>query len=208
MKRILCFGDSNTWGLIASAHDRYDSMTRWTGRLQMACPDAQIIEEGLCGRTTQWEDATRPGRSGTALLPVLLESHAPLDLVIVMLGTNDCKTAYYADTATICRGVETLLGQIRRIQPQAEILLAAPIEMGDDVQRYDPEMDRTSATLSRTLGPAYRALAAKWGTGFLNAADAASPSPVDCEHLDAAGHAALADAMAQAVKGIFLEKAV
>lgn len=95
MKEILCFGDSNTYGLIPGTKERYGRDTRWTGLLEQHLYEKgyRIIEEGLCGRTTVFEDELREGRKGAALLPTLLESHAPIDRVVLMLGTNDCKTS-------------------------------------------------------------------------------------------------------------------
>ena len=81
MKQILCFGDSNTYGLIPKTTKRYDWGERWTSILQerVGKYGYRIVEEGLCGRTTVFEDRTRAGRRGDKILPVLLESHGPLD---------------------------------------------------------------------------------------------------------------------------------
>ena len=81
MKEILCFGDSNTYGLIPGTKNRYGRDTRWTGLIeqQLYGKGCRIIEEGLCGRTTVFEDELREGRKGAAFLPTLLESHAPVD---------------------------------------------------------------------------------------------------------------------------------
>lgn len=97
MREILCFGDSNTYGLIPGTENRFDRNTRWTGILDkhLYAKGYRIIEEGLCGRTTRFDDRTREGRNGTKMLPVLLETHKPIDRVILMLGTNDCKFCYH-----------------------------------------------------------------------------------------------------------------
>ena len=91
MKQILCFGDSNTYGLIPGTKDRYDWDTRWSGRIgQRLWEDGcRIVEEGLCGRTTVFDDPLRDGRRGTELLSVILETHKPVDVVVLMLGTNE-----------------------------------------------------------------------------------------------------------------------
>lgn len=207
MKRILCFGDSNTWGLIAGTKERYGWGIRWTSRLQEALPreQFQVIEEGLCGRTTSFEDLTRVGRNGAALLPVLLESHYPVDMVILMLGTNDCKTAYKADVGRICDGVEKLLGQIRQASRECRIFLISPIFLGDEVwkEEFDPEFSRESVELSTKLPAAFARLAAEWKVDYLAASDYAEPDPVDREHLDIAGHERLAEAVVKTVKDIF-----
>ena len=113
-REILCFGDSNTYGLIPGTKERYKENIRWTGILQQKLKeqDCRIVEEGLCGRTTVFEDPFRQGRRGTALLPTLLETHHPVDLVVLMLGTNDCKTIFGASAEVIGRGIQCLLDQI------------------------------------------------------------------------------------------------
>ena len=115
MRQILCFGDSNTYGLIPGTTRRYDWDTRWTGRLErkLAPAGCRVVEEGLCGRTTVFEDPARGGRRGIDLLPAILESHSPVALTVVMLGTNDCKKAFGASPEEIGDGVREILRKIR-----------------------------------------------------------------------------------------------
>lgn len=196
MKRILCFGDSNTYGYIPDGTGRYSEDIRWTGRLQKKlASEAVIIEEGLCGRTTVFQDELRIGRRGAELLPILLESHAPLDIVTVMLGTNDCKTVYGASAEVIGKGIEKIIGQIKTIAPQTKILLISPILLGDDVWKaeYDPEFSRESVAVSKKLKDVYKRIAEKNNCMFLAASDIAKPSERDQEHLDEKGHEKLAD---------------
>ncbi len=94
-KRIVCFGDSNTWGYDAVTRERFAEEIRWTGLLQKELGEGyQIVEEGLCGRTSVFEDPLNEGMSGLAYLYPCLMSHAPVDLLILMLGTNDCKQRF------------------------------------------------------------------------------------------------------------------
>ncbi len=139
MKQILCFGDSNTWGYDGESGERLPFTVRWTGRLQRTFErkDVRIIEEGLCGRTTVFEDPFRQGRRGTALLPTLLETHHPVDLVVLMLGTNDCKTIFGASAEVIGRGIQCLLDQIQTFAPQTDVLLISPIYLGKKYGRKD-----------------------------------------------------------------------
>ena len=198
LKRILCFGDSNTYGYIPDGSGRYSADIRWTGILQKNLSDkAVVIEEGLCGRTTVFQDALRCGRRGADLLPVLLESHAPLDLVIVMLGTNDCKTVYGASAEVIGKGIRQLVGQIRAQAPGADILLISPILLGEDVWRaeYDPEFCQESVLTSKRLKDIYHGIAVENHCLFLAASDVAQPSAIDQEHLDVDGHRRLAAAV-------------
>lgn len=202
MRRILCFGDSNTYGYIPSGSGRYEENIRWTGILQKKlASEVTIIEEGLCGRTTVFQDKIRYGRRGVEMLPILLETHAPLDLVIVMLGTNDCKTVYGASAEVIGKGMEQIVGQIKSLLPNSEILLVSPIWLGEDVWKpeYDPEFNRESVKVSRRLKAVYQKIAERNNCMFLAASDFSKPSSVDMEHLDEKGHAELANAIYKAV---------
>ena len=115
MKSILCFGDSNTFGYRPDNGKRFSSNIRWTGLLKQLFinDEVEIIEEGLVGRTSVFEDSFRPGRKGIDYLVPLLESHSPIDLLIIMLGTNDCKTIYNASAELIGLGIEKLINRAR-----------------------------------------------------------------------------------------------
>lgn len=114
MKQILCFGDSNTYGLIPGTKARYDWNIRWSGILgeRMRPYGYRVVEEGLCGRTTVFDDLYRDGRNASKMLQAILETHDPIDRIILMLGTNDCKSAYNATPEDIGAGIELLLEQI------------------------------------------------------------------------------------------------
>jgi lysophospholipase L1-like esterase len=207
MKQILCFGDSNTYGLIPGSKDRYEWKKRWTGQLeeQIHHDGYRIIEEGLCGRTSVFEDELRAGRRGADILPVLLETHRPLDGIILMLGTNDCKRVYGASAEVIGKGIEKLLLQIQADNPVQKVLLISPILLGEKVweEDFDPEFDERSVETSRRLKDIYKSLATKYGCEFLAASDYAVPSEADREHLDEAGHHQLAQAIYQKLKGVW-----
>lgn len=152
MKQILCFGDSNTYGLIPETGERYEFEERWSGILSgsLEKDGYRIIEEGLCGRTTVFEDELRTGRRGADLLPVLLESHKPVERVILMLGTNDCKTVYGASAEVIGKGIEKLIGQIESADKNIKILLISPIWLGEKVWEEGYDLQETGA-LEKTL---------------------------------------------------------
>lgn len=199
MREILCFGDSNTYGLIPGTKERYGRDIRWTGILadRLYEENYRIVEEGLCGRTTVFEDELRDGRKGIDLLPVLLESHAPIDRIILMLGTNDCKSFYNASAEVIGMGIEKLLQQIRNADQNIKILLISPIWLGEGVwqEGFDPEFNENSVDVSKKLKKVYRKIADKNGCDFLAASDVAEASETDREHLDSDGHKKLAEAI-------------
>ena len=132
MKRILAYGDSNTWGFdpvtwgsVPMTLERYPEDIRWTGLLQKALgKDALVLEEGLCGRTTAFDDEECDGRNGLMALPAILKANQPLDAAVIMLGTNDCKSAFNASSKEITAGLELCLK--RRINT---ILLSSPLRI-------------------------------------------------------------------------------
>lgn len=206
---ILCFGDSNTYGYIPDGSGRFDESVRWTGLLQKRLgQDFHVIEEGLCGRTTVFQDALREGRRGVDLIGTLVESHNPIDILVVMLGTNDCKTRYGASAGTIAKGMEQVIEQAKTAAQKSasgkipQVLMISPILLGKGVgeEGYDTEFDEKSEYVSTELANAYRKVADRHQYFFLNAADVASPSITDREHLDQEGHAALADAVYEKIQ--------
>lgn len=198
-KNILCFGDSNTFGYIPSGKGRYEEDVRWTGILQDSLRDRDyhVIEEGLCGRTTVFHDPYREGRCGADVFPGILESHAPLDVIIIMLGTNDCKKVYNASAQTIGKGIEKLLGQIRDKSPKSKVIIASPILLGKGVweEGFDQAFNENSYEVSKRLPEVYRKIADKYGTYYFRASDYAEPSELDREHMDVSGHRSLARAI-------------
>ena len=211
MKQILCFGDSNTWGLIPKTNKRYPWGVRWTSILNDTLNNGlygidnsereqyRVIEEGLCGRTTVFDDPLRDGRNGVKILPTILETHNPVDIVIIMLGTNDCKTVYNASAEFIGQGVKRLIGQVKSYIPDSKILLIAPIQLGEGVEEYDydPEFSKQSVILSKELPNVYKKIARQEKVGFIAASDIAKPSDTDREHLSEDGHRKLADKVAE-----------
>lgn len=206
MKQILCFGDSNTWGLNGETGKRLPWGVRWTSLLQekLGNKDYRIIEEGLCGRTTIFEDPLRDGRRGTALLPTLLETHDGIDEVILMLGTNDCKTAFGASAKLIGKGIEKLIEQIHDYAPDIKILLISPIYLGEKVwqEGYDVEFSKESVLVSKELETVYEKIAKNKSVEFLKASEYVSCCEADQEHLNANGHKIFANAVYDAVKKI------
>lgn len=209
MKTILCFGDSNTYGYIPDGSGRFPIEVRWTGRLQSALGDsARVIEEGLCGRTTIFPDKVRDGRRGIDMIGTLVESHYPVDLLVVMLGTNDCKSAYHATAEQITEGVCRVIERAKEHAPESmKALLISPIHLGKGVGEdgFDPEFDENSEHVAKKLAENYRHLAETEGYAFLNAAKYADPSETDREHLDQTGHQKLGAAIERKIREILEE---
>jgi lysophospholipase L1-like esterase len=182
MKNILCFGDSNTYGYMPGAGTRYPREIRWTGRLQtLLGSGCCVVEEGLNGRTTAFEDEIQPWRSGLRYVGCCVKSHAPLDLMLVMLGTNDCKPRYCVSPAEIGFGLERLIQttetffryQADQAGPCPKFLIVSPVPMSRT--GGDPEMDETSLEKQAALAEVYRGIAGKYGCAFADAGAWISP---------------------------------
>lgn len=205
MKTVLCFGDSNTYGYIpGSDGERYARNVRWTGRLQkMLGEDYYVVEEGLNGRTTAFGDDIEPYRKGLDYILPCVMSHAPVDLVIIMLGTNDTKERFHVCAEEIGYGMEELVMKImgyfqfRAQKPQ--ILIVSPVPIG---KTDSAEFNEQSVEKSRKLAPIYKEIAERFGCHFLNAADYVQGLGCDQVHYDPQHHAQLAEGIRKAVKEI------
>lgn len=197
MKQLLCYGDSNTWGLIPGTKERYPWGLRWTSILQekLGNADVHVIEEGLCGRTTVFEDYYRKGRKGIATLPLVLESQCPIDAAVLMLGTNDCKACYHNSPYIIAKALAQCVDELLHYIEPEKIVIVSPIHLGEDVweEQFDPEFDQKSVEISKGLKKEYQKIAKQKQVHFLAASDFVNPSDDDREHMDEAGHAVFAE---------------
>ena len=204
-KTILCFGDSITWGFDPRDGSRFPFAGRWPGVLEATLQGrARIVEEGLNGRTVATEEPSRPCRNGLAMLPPLLESHAPLDVVVFMLGTNDSAPCYGLDAGRIGFNCAALIRAIRAslAGPKdtiPKIVLIAPPPLGS----LSAEMSLLYSggqTTSRGLASAYRSLTERFEIAFLDAGTVTKVSAADGVHLDQDGQHALGQAVSKIVE--------
>lgn len=204
MKKVLCFGDSNTWGYNPVNGERFSEGIRWTSRLQehLYIEDIKIIEQGLCGRTTVYEDRTREGKKGIDSLHALFQEQTDFDYVIFMLGTNDCKKYYRNSAEEIASGVSECLDVILQYIAPEKILLISPIRLGEQVwkEEFDPEFDVESVQVSKELKGAYQKVAETKHVAFLAASEYVEPSLEDQEHMDRDGHRIFAEVLYRNVK--------
>lgn len=206
MKNILCFGDSNTYGYIPDGSGRYELSVRYPGVLQeILGADYHVVEEGLCGRTTIYEDPTRYCRKAVDYIEPCLYSHFPLDCIVIMLGTNDCKTVFRAQADEIKDGLAQVIKIIRNISA-VPVIIVAPILLGEKIwqDNFDPDFDRESLDVSKKLASEYKKLATAERCLFLNAAEFAYPSEANQEHMTPEGHKNLAAALAGIIKNMVL----
>lgn len=206
MKRILCFGDSNTWGYDPVSQDRYDRDVRWPGVLrQKLGAGHEVIEEGLNGRTTVWDDPIEGYKNGRDYLIPCLETHRPLDLVIILLGTNDLKKRFSLSAYDIAQGAGVLVNEVQRSAAgragmAPPVLLLAP----PPVVRLSgfAEMFEGAGEKSQRLGGHYRQVAEQFGCAFLDAGTVIVSSDVDGIHFDPDEHRKLGEAVAAKIRGM------
>lgn len=212
MKTILCFGDSNTWGFIPESlmepfPRRHPLTVRWTGVLaEVLGKGFRVVEEGQNGRTTVHEDPINICRKGKDYLPACLESHKPVDLVVLMLGTNDLKSIFNAAVSDVANGARVLAQMILDSNTgpanrAPQLLLVCPPEVGS--LAHLPDLDAripNGRARSLELPRHYRGIASVLGCAYLNAQEIVTTSPVDGLHLDAEEHGKLGLAIGDKVK--------
>ena len=217
-KHIVCFGDSNTHGYCADPGDcadhgnRFNESERWTCLLQALLGDGvQILEEGLSGRTTVFSDPLHESMAGLDVIYSTLMSHEPVDLLIIMLGTNDTKARFSANAACIGIGLERLILKAKSIPCWAggkpRILVIAPPHIGEGLYAV-PEgepMGPGCPEKSRALSKHFAAAAERQGCAFLDAEGLAEFNKLDCMHLTRKGHRQLAEALKDIVPGLLAE---
>lgn len=217
MRNVLFYGDSNTWGFDPSTTLRYPYRSRWTTICASLLGDGYCcIPAGMNGRTTAFDDPVKGARNGLKGLDYALQTHKPLDLFVVMLGTNDLK---YTDAEGSAAGMEKLIelvltanerynlsspvfpsltaGREREGSAENPILLVSPIRLKAHVGDL-----RGDIAESGRLSALYRSIAERRRLHFLDASLHAEPSVADGVHLAAEGHRLLGEAVAESVKAI------
>jgi lysophospholipase L1-like esterase len=199
-KTIVCYGDSNTWGRFPR-ENRYPRSMRWTHILQnLLGTEYEVISEGLPGRTFASVNPEKPFLTGITHLKSIIETHNPIDLMIVMLGTNDVKLMYNLTPEGIAKHLEETIIFIQK--DIKNVLVICPPEI------IIPENNDLKAEfikgpeISKLLPPLYRAVAEKYGCGFINASEYIVSSKIDGFHWDASEHAKFAKVVAETISGV------
>lgn len=210
MKTILCYGDSNTYGYVPETGMRYPKNVRYPGILQtLLGDDYTVIEEGCNGRTTIYDDPVDGWKNGLDYLKPCLNSHKPVDIVILMLGSNDLKAAFGLTADKIAAGAGKLVDVIQSFTAEKQgyvpkIILVSPPEIGTGIKSspfygafYEDAIEE-----SRKFPKYYKETANEKGCIFFNAAEYIYPSSVDSLHLTPEGHRILAEKLCEQVKRI------
>lgn len=215
-KNILCFGDSLTYGWVPAEvgvpTTRYDPDVRWTGVLANGLGDGYtVIEEGLSARTTAVDDPTDGRLNGSAYLPSALASHLPLDLVIIMLGTNDTKHYFHRSAQDIAVGMSLLAGQVLgsaggvgTTYPAPKLLIMSPPALAEQMGHpwFATIFDDESVAKSKQLGPLYEGLASFMKVDYFAAGSVVTTEGVDGIHFTPENNATLGAALVEKVTQI------
>jgi lysophospholipase L1-like esterase len=209
MKPILVFGDSLTWGAVAVKRTRHPFDVRWPNVLAAGLGGkVRVIEEGLNGRTTVFPDPTEDvERNGAVALPMLLKTHEPLDLVIIMLGTNDIKFANRCRAFDASMGMARLIGLVKRFPfnenyKRPEIMIMSPPHLVLTKDEWFNELWGHAIEESKLFPQHYARVAKEEGVHFFDTNSVAKADEGDGGHLDAENTMAIGRALVPVVKGI------
>lgn len=210
-RTVLCFGDSLTWGYDPRSGDkmlRYPLAERWTQRLQADLGESyRVIDDGLSGRTTVFDDPVVGAVNGLVHLPTSLATHMPLDLVVIMLGTNDSKTFFAVNGDVIARCLGRLLDIVAKSGcgpggEAPEMLVVVPPLMGDvSGTILEPLFDpiHSGSAIAR-LRESYPPIAAAFGAGCIDLNEVVGPGAVDGIHFDPGSLQPIASALAKRIR--------
>lgn len=210
VKSVLCYGDSNTHGQAPGGTplDRFGPLERWPGVLRQQLGSGwYVIEEGLSGRTTVHNDPIEGDlKNGRTYLRPCLMSHAPLDLVILMLGTNDLKARFGQPASEVAMGIGCLIYDIKELAPGPdgrvpEIMVVAPPPMLDDIGEWSGIFEGAQ-TKSHELAHAFEVISDSLEVHFFDAAKVISSDPADGFHMSKQAHEDLGKAIALEIEAI------
>ena len=211
MRNILLFGDSNTWGAKPLQElnkiERYKFYERYGGVLQEKIGNEfHIIEEGNPGRTTVWEDPIEGYKNGKEYLIPCLDSHQPIELVIILLGTNDLKCRFSLSAFDIAQGAGVLVGMVQAWKPivgsSPKILLVSPPLIREPAE-FLKDMFFGGVKKSEQFSFEFKKVADAYSCEFLNGAEIIKTSQVDGIHLELSEHQKLGKALARRIEDIF-----
>ncbi|MBR6801283.1 MAG: hypothetical protein IKM61_06000 [Eubacteriaceae bacterium] len=202
MKKIICYGDSNTFGHNAIEFKRYDENTRWCGILKKNMSDkAEIIEMGLNGRTVGTDESLISDRNAAKTIESELQAYNA-DIIIIMLGTNDCKTDYKYSADDIAGHMDLLLKKVKNISPASRILLVSPVPMTEKCSASSLGFDINSSDVSKQLSEKYQLLAQKHQINFTDAGKWNVELTGDGCHYTADGHKTFAENIIKVISDI------
>jgi len=214
MQQVLVYADSLSWGIVPTTRKRLAFGQRWPGVMEIALRAAgrevRVIEDCLNGRRTAWDDPSKPGRNGLVGLAQRIEIHSPLELVVLMLGTNDFQSMHEHNAWHSSQGIAALVSAIRSApiepgMPVPQVLVVAPPPIRSPRGPIAPKFEGGDSKCAG-LAAAYRSVCEELACHFFDAASVTMASQVDGVHLDADQHLMLGEAVAQVVDALLMKR--
>lgn len=205
MKKILCFGDSNTYGFVPQSGLRYDINTRWTGILQTLCNNEfEITEVGCNNRTAFIDNPAGINQTGYKILPEYLKTNF-FDIIILAIGINDLQRFFNPTLNEFEQGMEKLIQITKNLSPKSKIILICPSKLnlaGINNGIFSYQFDKISVEKSGKLSPIYKSLAEKYKCHFIDLNNIVEVSPLDGLHFSPKSHKTIAENLYKNLKQI------
>lgn len=203
MKKILCFGDSNTYGFIPQTCKRYAKDERWSGILSdLLGSDYEILEEGMNNRTGFFKNPESVKHCGAEYLPIYLQNHRDIDICILQLGTNDVQFFYDYTEEAVRKGLQSLINSVREANSATKIIITAPVKIQANIMNGIFSMYFNLESVERiaqTFG-VYKEIAYKNKCYYLDFNEAVKPSELDGLHYSKESHKIIACKVAAFIK--------
>lgn len=206
MKKILCYGDSNTFGYVPEDGSRYPKNIRWTGILgEYLEKDFEIIEQGMNNRTGFFKSLDGLKQSGTKYLPIVLEQYQNIDSCILSLGTNDLQFFYNLDEEITENGLTSLIKILKNANQEIKIIIIPPVKIKENIinGRFSFQFDLTSVEKVHQVFHIFKKVAEKENCYYLDLNEFVTPSKIDGLHFSKSSHKLIAEKLAELIKEIF-----
>lgn len=206
MKKILCYGDSNTYGFNPKTIERYNKNERWSGILSDLLQDFEIIEEGMNNRLGFFESSEGLKQSGREYLPTVLSNNKDIDIFILAVGTNDAQFFYNLDTVVVQNGLEHLINTIYNTNSDTKIIIVPPVKIEKNILNgfFKNQFDEKSIDKIKKVFPIYKHVADKKNCLYFDFNEYVSPSEIDGLHYSKESHKIIAQNLAKFIKKYFI----
>lgn len=205
MKKILCYGDSNTFGFIPENCKRYDKDSRWSGILsEILKENYQVIEEGMNNRTGFFKNPEGLKQSGGEYLSVFLQNHRNLDICIISLGTNDAQFFYNLDENSTKNGLQNLIDSVREANIKTNIIIVPPVKITENILHsgFSMMFNRESIDKINKVFPIFEQIAKENNCLYFDFNQITSPAQKDGLHYTKESHTIIANKLAEFILAI------
>ena len=199
MKKILCFGDSNTYGFDPQTYGRYDKNTRWCCLLSdILGDDYLVIEEGMNNRTAFFNNPVSRKESGQEYLESYMRKNKDIDICILSLGTNDAQSSYTLDKNIARRGLRKLISIIRKYNLETKIIIVPPVKITEDLlhSEFSELFDKNSIEIIKEIFPVFEPIAKNTDCYYFDFNKIVQPSKYDGIHYTKESHRIIAENLA------------